>query len=344
MVLQELINDIVENAQPIDIEKAKKYLQKAYEMANERSLSNLIRNFGFQENKFFPNTTKKKFDYYDMMFAIPKTYENRYAKMWISLFPARVKYLTEVINNNINAIQQNMEKIRQYVMENKTLRNEIKSLFLKESDISNGLIMANFLKDMYKILSEFRRNTENISNEQQFEKLLDALEELQENYLYGPIDKVFIQSIGFNFPERSSIFVSTNETIPFIQFWGSSVFAIRISGLMPNTINIDSKNIIIKEWFAKIRGTQLAKNYCALFLDFEDNILTLYPTDFSFSQNSHDIGSIGFSIGGYLTRIIYSPIETPITDNLNSISRGMNNKKYEYFIKPKMSNFQVIET
>lgn len=340
-----------------NVESIKKYFDKAYSLALERSLSNLIRNFGFTESNFFPKTEKKKFDYYDMMFAIPKAYSNRYAKLWISLFPSRVNYLNEIIKANLDIVLEYIRKIMKTnlntILEHVYTTNQelfqdfvfvFQNLTLNQNEINDAFLLSKFFKGLHNVISFFNEiKSDDKRAKEAMEKLLKALGELKENYLYGPIDKVFIQTIALNFPERSSIFVSANETIPYIQFWGSNVFSVRINGILPNAINIDGKNIMIKEWFSKIRGTQLAKNYCALFLDFEDNILTLYPVDFSFAQNVNEVGAIGFSMGGYLTRIMYSPINSAITDELKNISRGSNNDKYKYFIKPRIKEIEIIE-
>jgi len=67
------------------------FLKEISKRVSERSLANLIINFGKDVqklNRFFPDSSSLYQEYpYDLLVMIPKHYANRYCRMWTSLFP-----------------------------------------------------------------------------------------------------------------------------------------------------------------------------------------------------------------------------------------------------------------
>lgn len=308
------------------------FLDRLYDKINKRSLANIITNIGTQiqiSNRFFPDQSGLYIDYpLSFLVMIPKQYANRYARLWTSLFPARVSFLKEKIKTLAKQANLLEEFNRAYTEIVRT--NSKFSIDLSDFDQINLV-----LEKMLEILK---------SKGMEGSELYAYIQELKEEYLFGPIDKVLIESIRLQFPERSAVFISANSTIPYIQFWGSSVYSIDISMVLPDAINLNGKIMFLQQYVNRLRGTSLTSKYRALFVDFEDLILTIYPTGFGFGQSSGNSGHVSAGLSGYLTRILYSPFDpsklnysVPV-DDISIYSRY--DKNYEELYSPLVNKEQ----
>ena len=303
------------------------FLKEISKRVSERSLANLIINFGKDVqklNRFFPDSSSLYQEYpYDLLVMIPKHYANRYCKMWTSLFPARVSYIINQVKNLViqTGLEQTFNNIIQTYTKNQNLQF-IDTLLIPE------------------IISQLIKSIEN-KDDKKIEELKKYLIELKENYIFGPIDKVFIRSISYGFPERFGVFVSANSTIPYIEFWGSNLYQVSITMMLPNTINVNGKIMMIYQYFDRLRGTKLIQKYSALFLEYEDLILTIYPISFATGDEAESSGLIA-RMDGFLTRILYSPFDPskinniiPVDDPIRYISRNSQKDLYENLVNKK---------
>ena len=303
------------------------FLKEISKRVSERSLANLIVNFGKDVqklNRFFPDSSSLYQEYpYDLLVMIPKHYANRYCRMWTSLFPARVSYIINQVKNLViqTGLEQTFNNIIQTYTKNQNFQF-IDTLLIPE------------------IISQLIKSIEN-KNDKKIEKLKKYLIELKENYIFGPIDKVFIRSISYGFPERFGVFVSANSTIPYIEFWGSNLYQVSITMMLPNTINVNGKIMMIYQYFDRLRGTKLIQKYSALFLEYEDLILTIYPISFATGDEAESSGLIA-RMDGFLTRILYSPFDPskinniiPVDDPIRYISRNSQKDLYENLVNKK---------
>jgi len=303
------------------------FLKEISKRVSERSLANLIVNFGKDVqklNRFFPDSSSLYQEYpYDLLVMIPKHYANRYCRMWTSLFPARVSYIINQVKNLViqTGLEQTFNNIIQTYTKNQNLQF-IDTLLIPE------------------IISQLIKSIEN-KDDKKIEELKKYLIELKENYIFGPIDKVFIRSISYGFPERFGVFVSANSTIPYIEFWGSNLYQVSITMMLPNTINVNGKIMMIYQYFDRLRGTKLIQKYSALFLEYEDLILTIYPISFATGDEAESSGLIA-RMDGFLTRILYSPFDPskinniiPVDDPIRYISRNSQKDLYENLVNKK---------
>jgi len=303
------------------------FLEEISKRVSERSLANLIVNFGKDVqklNRFFPDSSSLYQEYpYDLLVMIPKHYANRYCRMWTSLFPARVSYIINQVKNLViqTGLEQTFNNIIQTYTKNQNLQF-IDTLLIPE------------------IISQLIKSIEN-KDDKKIEELKKYLIELKENYIFGPIDKVFIRSISYGFPERFGVFVSANSTIPYIEFWGSNLYQVSITMMLPNTINVNGKIMMIYQYFDRLRGTKLIQKYSALFLEYEDLILTIYPISFATGDEAESSGLIA-RMDGFLTRILYSPFDPskinniiPVDDPIRYISRNSQKDLYENLVNKK---------
>jgi hypothetical protein len=303
------------------------FLDSIYQKVLNRSLANLITNFGKEaqlQNRFFPDASSLYQEYpYDLLVMIPKHYANRYCRMWTSLFPARVFYIIKQIKTLIS--ETNLSESF----------NNIIQTYTKNTDLTfiDTLLIP-------EILSQLIKEIEN-KDDKTISELREYLTELKENYIFGPIDKVFIRSISYGFPERFGVFVSANSTIPYIEFWGSNLYQVSITMILPNTINVNGKIMMIHQYFNRLRGTKLIEKYSALFLEYEDLILTIYPISFATGDEAETSGLMG-RMDGFLTRILYSPFDPskinyiiPVDDPIRYISRNSQKDLYENIVNKK---------
>jgi len=303
------------------------FLEEINKRVSRRSLANLIINFGENVqklNRFFPDSSSLYQEYpYDLLVMIPKHYANRYCRMWTSLFPARVAYIINQVKNLVNqtGLEQTFNNIIQTYTKNQNLQL-IDTLLIPE------------------IISKLIESIKN-KNDKNINKLKEYLLELKENYIFGPIDKVFIRSISYGFPERFGVFISANSTIPYIEFWGSNLYQVSITMMLPNTINVNGKIMMIYQYFNRLRGTKLIQKYSALFLEYEDLILTIYPISFATGDEAESSGLIA-RMDGFLTRILYSPFDPskinniiPVDDPIRYISRNSQRDLYENIVNKK---------
>ncbi|MFZ8855666.1 MAG: hypothetical protein ACO2OX_00490 [Candidatus Nanopusillus sp.] len=314
------------------------FLEEISKRVSERSLANLIVNFGKDVqklNRFFPDSSSLYQEYpYDLLVMIPKHYANRYCRMWTSLFPARVSYIINQVKNLViqTGLEQTFSNIIQTYTKNQNLQS-IDTLLIPE-------IILKLIKKTEEILKE-KQKKEQDEYSKKITKLREYLKELKENYIFGPIDKVFIRNISYGFPERFGIFISANSTIPYIEFWGSNLYQVSITMMLPNTINVNGKIMMIYQYFDRLRGTKLIQKYSALFLEYEDLILTIYPISFATGDEAESSGLIA-RMDGFLTRILYSPFDPskinniiPVDDPIRYISRNSQKDLYENLVNKK---------
>jgi len=199
------------------------------------------------------------------------------------------------------------------------------------SSFGKGLKMREYLKTLLAFIRQYRALKKSLSEkaERAYVELEAALAELAENYVVGPISKVYIESVQRSFPERQNVFISTVETIPFIQFFGSDVYFLSISGSLPNTVNLDGKNTMINVWIDKLRGSSLLSHWQVAVLDFEDNLVYFYPFQFNIGESAGS-SRVPFSMSAIVTRTSYAPLSFPgaqIPDDIHDYTRG----EKEYF-------------
>lgn len=285
-------------------------LQELEKAASERARTNFVAYFSSIKSEparsFFPSgVITEQHPPATEWVLIPKYTINRYAKFWLVKWPVRVSFLVSKIKKIVNEVNEMKNGIESIISltGNTTIKSLVEKLAnnISEANIEQFSSAVDYFEKVRDILTGVlttleRRKEVNIKD-------LDYLREFVKEYIMGPFDKFFIETIQWGTFERNETTFAIGDVIPYLQFSGAGVIQGTIYAVAPNTINFDGKSASIFQWFNYVRGTQLARRYQTLVLDYEDFQLYIYPTNFSILESANK-AVVSFSMDFIATRMV----------------------------------------